>query len=123
MPLPSVKSLQVIAAEKAATGKAQREADYAKFLAEATKAKTKLRCELTAKIEAKILAAPGTGEAEVYAFNPSNTDDYQRTLAYTRVWREVIAAWAATQKRKGYTVTTRTFGLTTLIVKVTWPRS
>jgi len=122
MPLPSVKSLQAIAADQTAKQKAQDEADYAKFLAEATKAKPKLRRELQAKAEAKIIASPNSGEVDVWAFDPAPKDDYQRTKAYTKVWREVLSEWAATQQRKGYTVTLRTFGMYTLIIKVTWPR-
>jgi hypothetical protein len=125
MPLPSVKSLPLIAAEKAAAEKAQRDADYAKFLVEATKAKPRLRRELEAKIEAKVLAAPNAGEVEVLVFEPGNSaSDYnrQRTKAYFKVWQEVIAAWAAAQQRKGYTVSPRILGADNIIVKVTWPR-
>ena len=125
MPLPSVKSLPFIAAEKAATEKAQRDADAAHFLAEATKAKARLRHELAAKIEAKVMAAPNAGEAEVLVFEPGNSAaDYnrQRTKAYFKVWQEVITAWAAVQQRKGYTVRTRILG-DNIFVKVTWPRS
>ena len=121
MSLPSTKPPRAIAPNAAATPKTQAEIDYAKFLAEAIKDKPELRRELQAKIETALMAASGVGKVEVNVFYPRHTDNHQHTRAYLKVWKEVVAVWAAAQRQKGYKVAIYPIGMNTIYVRVTCP--
>ena len=124
MPLLSVGELQALAAKKAAEQAAASAAELAMYTAEATKAKPKLRRELDTKAGAEITKYARVGQVLIRVWDPKSTDGI-KNAAYRKVWLEVIEAWGKTQKRKGYTVTTRkvewSYLSGGLAVEIRWP--
>ena len=127
MPLPNATQLSQLADKQKADKAA--EAAAAKVLAD--KAKPKMRATLLKLAGEGIAANPGGGYAFLHSIYEPTKDGIgsAKSRAFAKAWEEVIAAFAKSQKPRGYTVERWSSGgqyqsgLSIITVHITWKKS